>query len=281
MTLFTNFSLLIVLVFTQISCETVERISEPVDEKDTDVAWNCEAGREYVTAHEFLKKSGNVKVSNKDANEIALKVSSGCTDAAERFINVVLLLRRAGFGMKDAIGVGVAASKTSNLTTDTFVTIFKLSFKRSGLDLNLSESLAMARAVSIDYKGDPEIAEEDYLEIIGYCMESKGLDLSKPKCANLAKNVTIAGERYDGSSAEAFIEGFEFLTDDDGAHLTTVDALRVAEELIKIGPKAIENFMAAFQYANEKTGLGLGRVDSVKMAKKVAYNTKIKVPKSM
>ncbi len=263
------------------SCSNIKRISEPLEEKETDTVGNCEAGREYVTSHEFMRKSGNVKITDKEANDIAIKVSAGCTDAAKRFITVVLLLRKAGFGMKDALNVGVDAAKTTNMITDTFVNVFRLSFKRKGLDLALAEALSVARAVSIDYKGDPEVAEDDFMDMIEFCSSFKGLDLSKPKCATLAKNVTIAGEDYDGSSAKAFENGFEFLTDADGAHLTTVDALQVAEELIKIGPKAIENFRAAFEYANEKSGLGLGRKESVIMAKKVAYNTKVKVPKSM
>jgi len=266
--------------FSIVSCSSVERVSEP-KLVETDMAWNCESGNEFLVASEYLRDSQKTNITSAEISQIAIQVSEGCTGAANRFIKVVRLLSKAGLGMKDTITIAVSGAKQSDASVDTFISTFKLSFRKEGLDLTLNKALIIAQQVSLDYQGAPEVAEKDFEEIVEFCLAKNGLHLPKPKCADLATTVTRAGEHFDGSAAEAFVDGYHFLLVDEGPKLAADKALELLETIVAVSPKAVENFRLVFEYANEKSGLGLSREDSFEIAKKVAINTKIKVVKSM
>ena len=78
--------------------------------------------------------------------------------------------------------------------------LFALStlFLQNYLDMDLASSLKMARELSLEYRGNPMAAAMDYAKLTEFCVQEKGLDLSKPRCGKLAVRVARACTGHEG-----------------------------------------------------------------------------------
>ena len=71
---------------------------------------------------------------------------------------------------------------------------------------------------------------------------------------------------------------YEFLSSEKGPAAPVLDAIKIAEQVIAQGPEASDNFIAAYKYSIDKSGLDLTAKESVQFAKQISgqtwYNSK-------
>jgi len=245
------------------------RASEPVVAEKPVI--DCEAAQEFMTTMTYLRSAKDMNLAEPLMRTVALGVASGCTGAAGRFIAVTELLKKSGLDSASAIDIGTQAAQRSDEAAEAFRDIFKQAFLKSYLDLDLADALRLARKLSLDYAGKPQVARGDFAGMVHFCQEPRHLNLPKPACAKLAARIAAYGEGSDDDAiAEPFISAFDFLIGGDGPHLTTGDAMKIAEELVAVSPFAVDNFQQAFTYAVAPSGLKMERGEAVRFAQQVA-----------
>lgn len=101
---------------------------------------------------------------------ISDQVTKGCSGAAKRFIIVVDNLIRAQLDSASAVKVGLEFVQGNNDQTEAFIEVFKLAFLSKYLDLNIFNSIQLARDLSINFEGNPKVVKRDFSEITKYCI---------------------------------------------------------------------------------------------------------------
>lgn len=231
----------------------------------------CSAAKEYVTTLNFLREHKEFSIQHQDALKVASDVSKGCSGASLRFIQIVNLLTKAGIDSGTAILTGKEFAFQSNEKTESFIAIFKGSFLKKFLDMDLLSSKKIALELTIGLKKAPEIVGQDFAAIANFCAQNKGLDLPKTQCAQYALNVIKDADQFEGPIAPPFLELFNFLTEEGhGPKATTYDALKLAESVLKYGPIAKDNFITAYRFAISKKGLNIGRNEALEFATQIA-----------
>lgn len=245
-------------------------VSVPIRALETPTGPWCTTAREYVTTLDFLRGHTEFAVPETEAREMAREVSRTCTGSGGRFIAVMLLLTRAGLTGKDASREALAIAKRSDADAATFVTVFRMSYLEEYLDLELPDALRLAHSLTSEFAGDMLGVREDFETLVHFCVKERGLDLPRPKCAELATRIARKGEPWSGGIADSFLKVFRFVAGREGAHLTTATALSIAEDVIAGGPGAAENFIQGYRYAVSPTGLGLTEASALKFAREMA-----------
>lgn len=238
----------------------------------------CSSIREYITALEYLRASAQFKIPEKNARELALKVSQGsstsCDGAAKRFIRVSSTLTRAGVLSHDAIQSGLDFSHRSEVETESFLTVFLKSYLQDSLDLTLQDSLRLARSLTLEFHGDVQSVRKDFERIVQFCVGEKDLGLPRPLCASLATRVAKAGENYPGGVAEDFIQMVLFLSSEKGPQITQNDALNLAEKLLPAGKDSSKKLIQAYRYAHAHPGLDLPVREALQFAQEMTLPSK-------
>ncbi|MEK7691200.1 MAG: hypothetical protein AAB425_09285 [Bdellovibrionota bacterium] len=234
---------------------------------------HCGTTREFITSLEFLRAMTEFKLPDPKSRALARKVAYGCSGAARRFIRVATTLIKAELSAQDSLETALDFARRTENETDTFITVFKTAFSPGLMDLDLRTSLQLAHSLVSDFSGDSVGARTDFERLVRYCTQARDLDLPKPKCATFAARIARLGEPYSGGIGEPFIEILKFLRSDSGPALTTGDALRKAEEIIKQGgPLAAQNFTTAYRYSVSQSGLALNRNDAISFASDLTAN---------
>jgi len=210
--------------------------------------------------------------------KVALAVTSGCTGAAGSFIEATELLLKAGLDGKTSIEQARDLAVKGASFAKSFNAIFRGTFARELLDMDIGSSLRIARKLTTEFKGDPDIASEDFATLAKFCVRTKGLDLPKPECAQMAARIASFSEKSKLPVGRPFINAVEYLTQDKDINLNMKDAVNLAESLVAVSPEAVATFQNAYEYAADKKGLELARADAINFAKSVATNTKQKKP---
>jgi hypothetical protein len=235
----------------------------------------CHSSKEYITAFRYLEAQKTFSLKKADIMKIADTVSGGCNGAAKRFIDTNDLLVKAGVETSDSIKIAMKFSDKTDQTTDTFATIFKETFLKEYLDLDLKTSIDFSLKLSADAEGDPAMIKNDFQKIVKFCLDHKGLDLSGPKCSDLALKVAASGTKYKIEMSPTFFENYEFLTDKDGADLPTYKALEISVKSVDYGPLSASNFKEAYKFAISKTGLDLVKAEAISYAELMAHRSKL------
>lgn len=243
------------------------------EEFKKDAVEQCQVAREFVTTLEYLRAKSVYAVPEDQARKVADKVSSGCTGAARRFVATTELLVTAGLDTKSAIEAGIKFAKLSESHAINFQHIFRQAFTAKYLDLPLNTSLEVAMKLSGEFDGNHKKAREDFDKLVSFCMDKKKLDLPIPYCAQAAARITQNGDRFSEPIAKSFLKLYEFLTSKDGPSRTVVDALKIAEDIIKNGPVGADNFIFAYKFATSKKGLDLDGTKSITFALNIANRT--------
>ena len=123
-------------------------IRSEAEQKTTHLA--CKISREYITTHKYLsEKLKDYGLESQQIDLIANKVSVGCTGAASRFIRSLKFLSQVEVGTREAIQISTELSNKTDQHTEVFLKVFKRSYFKSSLDLDLSTSLSFAKALSL------------------------------------------------------------------------------------------------------------------------------------
>jgi hypothetical protein len=228
------------------------------------------ASREFITTMEFLRDQKDFALNEKQTIELADKVSMGCTGASKRFIQITMLLVKAGFPTQQAIGTGLKYAAAEEESAIAFITIFKSAYLESLLDLNLEQSLSIATELSELTKGHKKHTEKEFTKLVRFCVSKKSLDMPLMECASTASRVVKSGEGFDFEIGSDFIDVFKFLTATDKANLPTYEALNSAESVVKFGPEAKMSFIHAYEYGVSEKGLDKSIKDAIEFAKTMA-----------
>lgn len=219
---------------------------------------NCTSAKEYITTYNFLKSAKEYQINEINIREVALKVSKGCTGAAQRFVHSFEVLMKARAGTHTALSLASALANMSDNHNVAFIYIFTRSFLKEFMDMDFVTSIQLARSLSTDYKGDVTIALSDFKELTQFCANSESLSLSKPQCAQLAARIAKYSESNQTPIAASFIKAYNYFRTKENLQMPIQQAVKMAERIIKISPYAIENFIVAHDFASEqKDGLNL------------------------
>jgi hypothetical protein len=233
---------------------------------------HCTFTREYITTLEYLRSHKEFSITEQEAQNLAFKVSRGCTGAAQKFVKVTSVLSQTGVGSKDAIQSGLEFSKRTDAEEEAFVFVFLRSYLKEYLDLDLQSSLKMARSLSVDFDGDAATARDDFEKLVQFCVGSKSLDLPRPQCGTFAGRLSRLGQATGGGIGGSFIRMYTFLISESGPGLTTHEALRLAEEIIQYGKDSADNFIQAYKYGISSKGLKISGRDAIEFAKKITLS---------
>lgn len=236
--------------------------------------YQCTPAREFIATMNFLRDRPAFGLKDDKSKEVALAVAAGCRGAAKRFIQTTDILIQAGIPSAAAIETAVLIGKGEEDQGDAFLAVFKSAFLPRGLDMKAEEALAIANALSIEFRGSRKKAVRDFELLVEFCIESSSIDLPKPKCGEIASKIASKGQNNDDGVAKPFIRTIEFLTSSsDGPQLVLYQAITIAESLALNSPNALDNYVQAYKWVTSKAGMSLERKDAVELAKTIALKT--------
>ena len=248
--------------------------SEDLAKAKPEFVYDCKSDREFITAYEFMRSHAEFQLLPEQMRKTALRVSEGCTGSAGSFISISELLLKARIDGKTAILTAQEVAASGKRSSQAFQNIFKQAFASEVFDLNGTMSLKIARRLSADFDGDPEIAAKDFSVLAKFCVSDSGKGIPRPKCAEVIQKIIIANESSKKSIGETFLDTFKYLIESKEVNLAAIDALAIAEQLASTSPDAFEVFKNTFEYAQSKSGLALSRSEAAKFATSVALNSK-------
>jgi hypothetical protein len=266
------FIALIGVVFL-VSCSHKKK-SKKITQTEVIQESSCKSSREFITTLEYLRTKKEYELSEVQAQDVAQKVSSGCTDASKRFIQTTELLLKAEMNANKAFEYGIKFSQQSNESHQTFQKIFKESFVQDLLDLDLMTALETAYNLSMNFNGNYQDLSNDFNYLVRFCVEQKNLGLPLKECAQYATRLARIGGDIEMPIAMTFKRGFDYLGKPEKANLPTADILKVIEKILPYGQVGLENFQQAFDYAIDPKGLGLGIKDAIQFSLALAAKTK-------
>jgi hypothetical protein len=242
-------------------------------EKSKDIL--CQSTKEYITVFRYLESQKAFSLKKPDMMKIADVASKGCNGAAKRLIETNDLLLKAGLETSDSLKIAMKFTEKSDQTTEAFAAIFKETFLKEYLDLDIKTSIDLSLKLSAEADGDTTMIKNDFQKIVKFCLDHKGLDLSGPKCSDLALKVAVCGTKFKMEMAPSFLEHYNYLTDKEGVDLTTYKALETSLKLIAGGPLSPNNFKDAYKFAISKTGLDLSKIEAISYAELMASRSKL------
>jgi hypothetical protein len=246
-------------------------------EDSAKVVRDCSTTREYAATLMFLREKSDLAGNEPQSREIADQVSLGCTGAARRFINTALLLEEAEVDNSTIRELAVAAAQADDATASAFSSIFQKSYLKSYLDLDLEQSIQLAKSLSLKFKGEPAMAERDFCRLVQFCTGEKGLNLSRQQCAEFSARVAAYGADDRREIYPAFKDVYDYIATELSARPSVGETLKISEEIVKTGPLAVENFKQAFKFASAKKGLALKEGESLEFARKMASRSRQRV----
>lgn len=258
------------MFFFTLLCSTTSMAATPIIDKKL-----CHSSKEYITTFRYLEGQKQFSLKRDDLMKIADSVSQGCENSAKRFIDTNELLIKAGLETSDALKISMKFSLQSNESSQTFTTIFKEAFLKDYLDLDLKTATELALKLATNQSGDAIMIRNDFQNIVKFCLENKGLDLSGPKCSELASKIANYGVTYKQEMGRVFVELFDFLTKKSGANLTTYKGLEIALKMSEHGPFVAKNFQEAYRFAISKKGLDLTKNEAINFSELMAKRSSL------
>lgn len=224
----------------------------------------CDSTDAYIKTLKFLRENKDFHFNEEAARKISEQVSKGCTGAAERFSQVLILLKTVGLSEKKALEVALEFVFSSPEVQKNFIEVFTKSFLSEFFDYEFPKAMKLALELSKDYQGNPENLRKDFIALVKYCKSKKGLDLPISKCAAYAVPVAKLSQYYDHGVSQDFISLYEELRFNKQYNLDVKKAMEVAPRILQSGPKAKSNFETAYEFAvkdlefDQKNALAFG-----------------------
>jgi len=262
--MFRNLTVLTLMLFSSLS------LAEPSGQ---DPQW-CDSHREFVTTLEYMRNQDFYELGEQHSRQVAKQVSEGCTGAAKRYVRVYELLKKVEAGARTSIETAVEMAHATDSKVVTFMNVFRNAYSQNKLDLDVANSLKIAKGLSIDYKGDADKAKRDYDRLVAFCLNESKIGGSIPVCASIAFDVAKSAEHFRQPAAPAFIEMYEFLKNHKKLNFQISKAIEVSKKVVAIHPMAAKNYVAAFEYATSKDGLNIPADQTLAFAYDIAANTR-------
>jgi hypothetical protein len=238
---------------------------------DDKEASTCESGKEFVTTYEFLRDDADLASAGDNAVQVASKVAAGCTGAAKRFIQTAKFLKKTEIPISEILKTGIDFAQREDDHAEAFTQVFKAAYAEDGFDLDIGNSLKLAKQMSVEYSGPVRKALSSFQKMSGLCLGKGELTMSKQDCAELAKTVALASTEKGPDADDAFIKSYRFAK--NNLALTEANALKLARNLIHISPSAFENFKISYEYALSPSGLNVAKDQAMKLGQNMAALT--------
>ena len=234
---------------------------------------NCYSTKEYITTFRYLEDKKIFLLKKEDIMKVADVVSQGCDGAAKRFIEITDLLVKSKVETSESIKLAIEFSKKNDQASQAFIAIFKEKFLKEYLDLDIKSAIDFSKKLSLETDGDPNMIKNDFQKIVKFCLDQNSLDLSGPRCSELASKVVQSGTKFKTEMSSVFLDHFDFLTDSKGVSLPTYKALEISLKLINAGQLSAVNFKDAYKFAISKSGLDLTKVAAINYAELMAQRS--------
>jgi hypothetical protein len=228
----------------------------------------CESGKEFVTTYEFLRDDSDLAAAGDNAVRVAGQVAAGCNGAAKRFIQTVKFLKKTEIPLNEILKTSIDFSQREDEHAEAFTQIFKSAYAEDGFDLDIGNSLKLAKQMSVEYRGPVQKALKAFQSVSEFCLKKIEINLSKSDCAELSKNVALSSTEEGPAAGEEFMKSFLYLK--VNVALSEGDALKLAQNLVKINPAAFGNFKVSYEYALSPSGLNVAKDQALQLGKKMA-----------
>lgn len=227
----------------------------------------CLSTREFITTLTYLREQKVFSLPENSMRDLSETIAAGCTGASKRFIQVTDLLVKSGYPSTKSIKLAQKFALATDKESSAFQNVFRSSFVKELLDLSLQEAIDIAMDLSLNYSGDPSVAEAEFENVVKFCTSETSLGLPLLACGRLATRIVRSGANYPFKVGEEFVALFRYLSN---KNFVTKEALALSEEVVSHGPTAAENFKRAYEFALDKEGLGLGRKEASAFSLKMA-----------
>jgi hypothetical protein len=212
----------------------------------------CHSTDEYIKTLKYLRETKDFGFREDAARKIAEIVSGGCDGAANRFAQILILLKTVGMSERRTLEMALEFAKASPDVQKNFLEIFTKAFLTEFFDYEFPKAMNLAFELSRDYKGDPARARADFIALVRFCKNSKSLDLPMSFCADYSIEMAKLSQFYKHGVSTVFLELFKDLRNRKEFSLDVKTALEISHGILKNGPLAPQNFMKAFDYATKE-----------------------------
>lgn len=219
------------------------------DQRKAAKARLCDSTDAFIKTLKFLRETKDFHFNEEANRRIAEQVSKGCTGSAERFSQVLVLLKTVGLSEKKSLEVALEFVFSSPDVQKNFIEVFSKSFLAEFFDYEFPKAMKLALELSKGYEGDPATLRSDFISLIKYCKEKKGLDLPLSQCASYAVMVAKLSQYHEKGIATEFVALYEQLRYRKDMNLDVKKAMEIAPRILQNGPKAKDNFFAAYEFA--------------------------------
>lgn len=211
----------------------------------------CDSTDAYIKTIKFIRTNKDFHFNEEAARKIAAQVSKGCTGAAERFSQVLVLLKTVGLTEKKSLEIALEFVFSSPDVQKNFIEVFTKSFLAEFFDYEFPKAMKLALELSRDYEGNPETLRQDFISLVKYCKDKKGLDLPLSQCAAYAVPVAKLSQFHEKGVSQEFISLYEHLRFNKDFSFDVKKAMEVTPRILQSGPKAKQNFFSAYEFASK------------------------------
>lgn len=234
----------------------------------------CPSAEIFQKSYEFLSEKTWGELPLTYRLKSSHEVTKGCVGAFSRFKKVALLLQKSGVDLRASLESALEFSKLADTQTDSFVEIFKKIFLVQYFNFDFESSFKVSLEFSKQNPKTALVMRDDFLALVSFCMQEKGLGLPIKSCAQTAIQVVRTNKNSDRSIFDDWKNCYDFLRKDARLGLAVKTALDENQEILKGGPGACENFKKTFEYATHPKGLALDPRAALDIAKTIAAETR-------
>ncbi len=238
----------------------------------------CHSTKEYIKALEYLREKHELGINETGMRRAAQGVARGCDGAADRFRLVLDHLFEMGVQVGRAIDLAVTLSQAHPDAAKNFVSILKHAYLREYFDYSFARALELAYDFALTAAQQPEHLQVDFEQMVEFCQSQRSLDLPIQVCAELGIEVAKQSAYFPGGVFSPFQSFYEMLRKEPYG-LPLNQALTLALQVIRFGPRAPDNFSEAFTFArNEAGGLSLAPKEALRFALSMAEQSVTALP---
>lgn len=230
----------------------------------------CSSTQEYINTLKFLRSTQVILVTENTARLIADKVSKSCDGGSERFAKVLTLLKTVGLSDTKSLEIALDFSSRPVEVQKNFLEIFTRGFLAEFFDYDYRTAASLAFELSKDYKGDPAQVREDFIELVRFCKADDKLDLPARLCAEYTIKLARLTQFHPKGVRSSFYKLYERFRDDRTFALDIRNSLELSYNILKYGPRAADNFFAAYDFAVREDGLNLTQGASIEFSLRMA-----------
>lgn len=231
---------------------------------------HCSVTSEYKKTLDFLRSDAGAMIPDLQSRQIAEAVVKGCNGSAERFRKGFLTLQKSGVSLQKTVDVALVLSRAHPATVNNFYEVFKKLYLKEFFDFDYKTSFEATLDLSIDYRGNLDNALQDFNKLSNFCLDNKKLGLSVIQCSELSLQIAKLSQFYKKGVYDSFQKVYSALRDDDKFALSVRDALIQSEKVLRHGPRAVDNFIEAYEFAISKSGHAAKSTEALAFAHRMA-----------